>query len=276
MAKRKNIWTEDKIARYIKEGRGSGELSDYKPWLTNQDFPSLGRTHRPKGWKTNREHQLFSDIERNYFYILDWSENVIDIREQYPLDREKTIKIADKKRINHSFERANKTPIVMTTDFLVTVKGQDGINYIARSIKPANQLNDKRVIEKLEIERQYWEDENVDWRIVTELDIPRDLCRNIEQLHKHYDLEEKDKLLAETLYREIVEQEGILLKALNSFDSKYNLEVGSALALFKHLLANKNIKLDLMQKINYRMDMGNLNITELSVEEGTVKHENIL
>ncbi|TFJ92377.1 hypothetical protein [Lentibacillus salicampi] len=34
MAKRKNPWTEDKIARYYKEGRGSGELAHYKPWLT--------------------------------------------------------------------------------------------------------------------------------------------------------------------------------------------------------------------------------------------------
>ncbi|SFL90303.1 TnsA endonuclease C terminal [Gracilibacillus orientalis] len=203
------------------------------------------------------------------------AENVIDIREQYPLDREKKTKIAVKKQINHSIEKANGTPIVMTTDFLITLNGQSGISYIARSIKPANQLNDKRVIEKLEIERQYWEDEDVDWRIMTELDIPIDLCRNIEQLHQHYNLDDKEKLLAETLYRELLEQEGVLLKALNSFDSKYNLEAGSALALFKHLLANKAITLDIMQKINYRMDIGNLKYMGLSLEEGTLKHENI-
>ena len=39
MAKRETGWTEKKIARYYKEGRGSGELGQYKPWLTIQDVP---------------------------------------------------------------------------------------------------------------------------------------------------------------------------------------------------------------------------------------------
>lgn len=29
MAKNRYSWTEDKIARFIREGRGSGELSNY-------------------------------------------------------------------------------------------------------------------------------------------------------------------------------------------------------------------------------------------------------
>lgn len=38
MSKRYTGWTEAKIARYQKEGRGQGELSKYKPWLTTQDI----------------------------------------------------------------------------------------------------------------------------------------------------------------------------------------------------------------------------------------------
>lgn len=87
MANRKNSWTEDKIARYYKEGRGSGELAHYKPWLTVQNVPSSGRAHRVKGWKTSRVHQLLFDLERNYFYLLEWANDVI---EQFPLDREIT------------------------------------------------------------------------------------------------------------------------------------------------------------------------------------------
>lgn len=57
MAKRQTGWTEAKISRYIKEGRGQGELAFYKPWLTTiQDVPSSGRVHRFIGWKTSREH----------------------------------------------------------------------------------------------------------------------------------------------------------------------------------------------------------------------------
>lgn len=45
MPKRQTGWTEAKISRYIKEGRGQGELALYKPWLTIQDVPSSGRVH---------------------------------------------------------------------------------------------------------------------------------------------------------------------------------------------------------------------------------------
>lgn len=43
MPKRQTGWTEAKISRYLKEGRGQGELALYKPWLTVQDVPSMGR-----------------------------------------------------------------------------------------------------------------------------------------------------------------------------------------------------------------------------------------
>ena len=91
MAKRRNNWDEKKIARFLAEGRGSGELKNYKPWLNIQDFPSLGRVHRLNGWKTGRIQHFFSDLERDYFYLLDWTREVIDIREQFPLNREKTV-----------------------------------------------------------------------------------------------------------------------------------------------------------------------------------------
>lgn len=64
----------------IKEGRGQGIGFEYKPWINIQDVPSLGRSTRLKGIKTGREHQFLSDMERNYFYILEYSEQVVDIR----------------------------------------------------------------------------------------------------------------------------------------------------------------------------------------------------
>lgn len=258
MAKRKNVWTEEKIARYIKEGRGSGELKAYKPWLTNQDFASSGRTHRIKGWKTNRMHQLFSDIERNYFYLLEWSEQVIDIREQFPLKREKTIKIADMKGITHSVDKNNGTPIVMTTDFLLTVRGNSRFKYIARTIKPSEKLNDDRVIEKLEIEREYWKQEGVDWGIVTDLDIPKDMWRNIQVIHNQFKVPDEEKLLIELLYKELERTgEGILLVLLNTFDDKYNLKSGTALRLFKHLVARKFLDININEHLDLRTEISN-------------------
>ncbi|AAT59890.1 possible transposase [[Bacillus thuringiensis] serovar konkukian str. 97-27] len=101
MTKRKNDWTEKKIEKYIKEGRGEGEFNNYKPWLTIQNISSTGNSSRLKGWKTNRRHELLSDLERNYFFIMEWIEDIIDIREQFPLNREATYNIAKEKGIRH-------------------------------------------------------------------------------------------------------------------------------------------------------------------------------
>ena len=138
MAKRQTGWTEVKIAKYIKEGHGQGEFATYKPWLTIQDVPSRGRVHRAMGWKTERQHHFLSDKEYNYFCILDWANDVIDIREQFPLDREETVRIAEEIGIDHSVDPKTNTPIVMTTDFLVTVREGNTIINKARTIKLNN------------------------------------------------------------------------------------------------------------------------------------------
>ena len=70
-----------KIEKLIKEGRGSGVGADYKPWLNIQDVSSLGRSTRLKGIKTNRQHEFLSALERNYFYLTEYSDFVVDIRE---------------------------------------------------------------------------------------------------------------------------------------------------------------------------------------------------
>jgi hypothetical protein len=92
---------EAKIARFQKEGRGAGGGRDYKPWLTVRDVPSTGRVHRFEGRITGRVHHLLSDLEFRALLIYDWSDAVTDIREQFPLDRKATRRIADALGIRH-------------------------------------------------------------------------------------------------------------------------------------------------------------------------------
>jgi hypothetical protein len=120
-----------KIDKWIKEGRGSGSGSDYKPWLNIQDVSSLGRSTRLKGIKTGRQHEFLSDLERNYFYLTEYSDFVIDIREQFPL-----FPLADPK---------TNEPIVMTTDFLLTLDKGQGVSEVARTIKMKEELLNERV-----------------------------------------------------------------------------------------------------------------------------------
>lgn len=71
------------VEKLIKEGRGQGIGAEYKPWIKTQESTSHGRTTRIKGIKTGRQHEFLSDMERNFYYFLEYSDEVIDIREQF-------------------------------------------------------------------------------------------------------------------------------------------------------------------------------------------------
>lgn len=101
MAKRRYDFDEKKLERFMKEGRGQGHGESYRPWLTIQDVSSSGRSSRIHCRKTGREHHFLSDIKTALFLLLDWSDSVTDIREQFPLDREETRRIAADMGVRH-------------------------------------------------------------------------------------------------------------------------------------------------------------------------------
>lgn len=267
MAKRKSRWTEEKIGRYLKEGRGQGELSEYIPWLNVQDFSSNGNVTRINGWKTTRRHEFFSNLERSYFFLLDWSDDVIDIREQFPIDRELTYKIAEEKGISHPIDNSSNTIIPMTTDFLITLIKNKSRVYLARTIKPSKDLEEPRIIEKFEIEREYWEKKGIDWGIITEKELPMWLVKNIQWVHKFYFLDSKeDELLALEFLKMLNTAKNRLntkiIQLCNKFDEEYNLEIGTALTYVKHLIARKMIVFNMMEKLDIRK----LKIGEITIK----------
>ena len=88
MANSKYVLTEKQIIKRIKEGRGSGRLSSYKPWLYVNEVPSKGRSQRVYSHLTGRIHHVLSDLEFAVFLLLDHNPAITDIREQFPLNRD--------------------------------------------------------------------------------------------------------------------------------------------------------------------------------------------
>ncbi|GGH79626.1 hypothetical protein JOD43_001737 [Pullulanibacillus pueri] len=69
-----------------------------------------------------------SDLERNYFYLSEYPDFVVGIREQFPLlPLEETIVTADELGIKHPTDPKTSEPIVMTTDFLLTINNGQGV-----------------------------------------------------------------------------------------------------------------------------------------------------
>ena len=145
--------------KFIKEGRGQGIGEKYLPWIKIQDMASKGRSTRLKGIKTNRQHKFLSDLERDYFYYLEFCDDVIDIiREQYPLlPLEETLDIAEQLGIKHPLQPYSDEGFIMSTDFLITKRENGTFINLARTVKYKDNLMDKRISEKFEIERIFWE-----------------------------------------------------------------------------------------------------------------------
>lgn len=102
MARYKTSFTPEMLKKRLSQGCGQVCGENYKPWLTVRDVPSRGLSSRILGWKTNRIHHFLAKEESSYFYTLDWSIIVIDIREQYPLlPQNSTLEIAYRLGIPH-------------------------------------------------------------------------------------------------------------------------------------------------------------------------------
>jgi len=253
MSKRTRIWNEAKYRKYLAEGRGQGEHEEYMPWVQIRNFPSKGIVSRVKGHTTGRVHHLMSNLELWYFYLLDWSEKTIDIREQFPLGEiSDAIEIADACGIRYPYDNVSGFPYVLTTDFLITT--HDGC--VARAIKPGADLQKPRVREKLEIERRYWEKRGIDWKIVTESEIPRTKIRNIEWLCSGSDF--TTLIGNEDLVQECIERfigmychgDCAIITIIRHIEESYGFNEGMGMVLFKLLVRDKRIGLDLNEQIN--------------------------
>lgn len=274
MAKRIRKTDQTAIDKRIREGRGQGSGSDYKPWLTIQDVASQGLVTRERGWKTNRLHQMLSKLELAYFYVLEWAPLVSDIREQYPLlPREETIRIAQEAGIRHPTDPQTRQAAVMTTDFLITVCQGTQTKHYARTIKYARDLQSQRTIEKFEIERRYWQARNVDWGIVTELDIPTNLTRNVEVLHDYRTLADRLALtdsevrdVAGVLTRQMMHTAAPLRRVTADCDRRLGLEPGSSLAVAYHLLANRQWQIDMDKPLSVSEKLTLEAVTGLNVD----------
>jgi TnsA endonuclease N terminal len=185
MAKRRYAFTEAKLAKWTKEGRGTGDGADYKPWLTTCDVPSRGRIARILGRTTGRIHHLLSDGERGEFLERDWDKSTVDIKEQHPLDRGETRMIALAMGVRHPRDPVTNVDIVMTTDLLQIRQVGRERHALALSFKRAADLADMRVLEKLEIERRWWRARNVPWALRTELNLSKVRVENLQYLHEY-------------------------------------------------------------------------------------------
>ena len=248
-------WNDQKLKRYIEE-RGHGELDQYLPWLLVQNVASSGRSSRVMGWKTGRIHHFLSDIETRYFYLLEYDgHEILDIREHYPaLDLQDILRDCDID-LNKYRDKESGTPYIFTTTFLLTLKDANGKKqYVARSVKAAAELEKSKVLERFELLRRYFSEKQIDWGIVTQYDINVIRAKNIEWVHSAKTLDGLSTHNVSRLIKIFVEWLDSSHKSVrdvtNALDSQFNLDPGSGLLLFRHLIANKQVLVNMDERID--------------------------
>ncbi len=231
----------------------------YKPYILIQDVPSKGRSSRPYGIKTGRQHEFLSDLERNYFLVLEFIDDVVDIREQFPLELAETLLISDELGIKHPANPVTKEAITITSDFCITLKVGNATRDVIRTAKYKKDLLERRVIEKFTIEQTYWERHNVDWGIVTEEEINKSYSQNISDILDYYELfdneafkdigvaESEDIIIA--FLQRLIDSDKTVRQISSLFEKDLHLIKGAGIALFKHLIARKYISIDLFSPL---------------------------
>lgn len=246
MAKAKSSFSEIQIVRRIKEGRGQGHGKDYMPWLTVQEVSSSGRSHRIYSHKTGRVHHLLSDLELAFFLCLEWESNVLDIREQFPLLLSDTKQLALDSGIKHPAIRGVEQ--VMSTDFLVNCR-KGSFQQFAIQVKYVEALKDERTIEKLELERRYWQQKQIPWIILTDKEINPAVKENIEWLYSVKTVEDVSvELLTQLPTLAHIFQEKThenIINVCKHVDIAYGLELGKTLSEVRALAANGFIKFNI-------------------------------
>lgn len=170
--------------RKLKEKRGTGTGASYKPWIQAKEIGSIGTESVFNDWKHGRQIQCLSQGEKYAYHILRWQEDVLDIREQFPLELEHTLDIARKLGLPHPHNRNTH----MTTDFLVDFQTLDGSQYQkAFSIKPNNSSFNKYNLKNFEIEYVYWGKLGIHLEIIPADNINRAYVSNIIQCVRYYD-----------------------------------------------------------------------------------------
>ncbi len=200
-------FTPTLLKSWKKKNRGEGLGANYTSWhqITRADPGSMGKSRIQNNNLFGRSMDFLSDTEFAVFCFAQMLPNVCDVREQYPLNllehpcdistylvsklstnTKGTLEIANSLGISHPRVKKNGEAVdwVMTTDLLVTIKDPiAGYQLLALSVKDkASDHLSERQINLLQLEREYWTIQGVNWLLIT----PEVYCKSVAVTLKTY------------------------------------------------------------------------------------------
>ena len=187
-------FTASLLNRWKREGRGTGTFEDYQAWhRVSRSDPSSRGTSYIINYRKRQVH-LLSRQEHDIFIFCIQIPNLVDMREQYPLNINEgeheindyysesivgsfpgTLEISTRIGFRHPKVDADNL-WVMTTDMLLLLNDESsGKDYLLAVSVKTNEVLTNRNKELLSIEKEYWNARGVDWLLVT----PRDYSTSV-------------------------------------------------------------------------------------------------
>jgi hypothetical protein len=246
---------------------------DYVPGIKIQDFSPRGRVSRIKGRTTNRVHHLLSDLETNVFYLFDFEEKITDIKEHYPLlDLHEVVDDLSDIKLEKFRNKKTGEEYIFTTTFVITLTDSDGEKYLALSIRNETELYRDLLLEKLEVERRYWNKKGIRWSIITNKDIPMIKVNNIKWLYLgDTDIGHKEEsYIKEVIANRITSNKCSIKKILDNIDTELSLSLGTALVILKRMIISNEILVDLYVPINIDMSADKFTVNYQGVRKNVL------
>ena len=257
MSSRPKFNSPEAIARRFAEGRGQGEGRLYIPWILISDFPSWGQRRRSYCHITKRPAHSLSRLEYANRLLATNEDGVVDLQENLPLDRAKSVEIAFEETIKHPMA-AKDCPIVMSTDLRITIMRDGKRSFKIWTTKYSDALRNWRTLEKLRIDKLYWQNEpGHTWELRTEVTLPRTFRDNVEWIYPMlrpgalFGISPEDVRRAEEVMSgPALRQDSPLTDITNWADRHLSLSPGTSTLIARYLMAIQRWRVDLCQPIN--------------------------
>lgn len=163
-----------------KQQRGEGNGVEYRPEIRVNEVKGHHGTHMaPRDYKMNRAMQFLSQGEAMLYNILRFDDNVVDIREQFPLPIESTEIIARQLGKRQPMVRGEKVPY--TVDILADYADGHSEAYSVK-VSRAALMKSRSQIENLYIMKTYCESVGIPFHQAYTEDINRVYAENLSRI----------------------------------------------------------------------------------------------
>lgn len=264
----RELYVSESTNRKIKEFNEAKKRGIHIPYVKST-FMSAGTRSIFFCPVQKRVLTFMSQGEKHLYVTKLFEPNVVEIKEQYPLDYVRTQEIADAHGVIHPRKHLTGELTVVTTDLLITYSGENASEYrVAYSYKHhIGARNKTRTKQKLDIEEAYWKLFGVRHEQVLRDDISKIKAYNLLNYIDKYDESiEMEELLA---FSNRILQEVVSYPALSLRETlrcvKKPLKNNSALtiSLFANSLLRGLLPIDLMQEVKLHEPIKLLSVNHL-------------